>query len=86
MQVSHLTHFFQTDDSENLNPFAPEPPVTNHDPCTACDVISFNGQGQLWQATCPTGKDLSKLTKYPAKSRKNGARKTKEAARRGSEK
>ena len=32
-----------------FNPFAPEPPVQIFVPSTACDVISFNVQGQL----CP---------------------------------
>ena len=32
-----------------FNPFAPEPPVQILVPSTACDVISFNVQGQL----CP---------------------------------
>ena len=32
-----------------INPFAPEPPVRIHVPSTTCDVISFNGRGQL----CP---------------------------------
>ena len=31
-----------------LDPFAPEPPLTARaDPRPLCDVISFNGQGQL---------------------------------------
>ena len=35
-----------------LNCFAPEPPVRIHVLSTACDVISFNGQGQLCPLTC----------------------------------
>ena len=33
-----------------INPFAPEPPITAHAgprASTACDIISFNGHGQL---------------------------------------
>ena len=35
-----------------FNPFAPEPPVQIHVLSTLCDVISFNGQGQLCLLTC----------------------------------
>ena len=35
-----------------LNPFAPELPVLIHVISTPCDVISFNGQGQLFPLTC----------------------------------
>ena len=38
-----------------FNPFAPEPPVTArgiHVLSTLCDVISFNGQGQLCPLSC----------------------------------
>ena len=34
----------------DINPFTPEPPVTSRadpGPSTTCDVIGFNGQGQL---------------------------------------
>ena len=34
-----------------INPFAPEPPVRIHVLSTLCDIISFNGQGQLWLLT-----------------------------------
>ena len=43
----------------SLNLFAPEPPVRIHVPSTACDVISFNGQGQLCPLTCAESRDLS---------------------------
>ena len=38
-----------------FNPIAPEPPVTarsDHVISTPRDVISFNGQGQLFPLTC----------------------------------
>ena len=35
-----------------FNPFAPEPPVQILVPSTACDVISFNVQGQLCPLMC----------------------------------
>ena len=36
----------------HFNPFAPEPPVRIQVLSTLCDVISFNGQGQLSSLTC----------------------------------
>ena len=42
-----------------FNPFAPEPPVQIHVLSTLCDVISFNGQGQLCLLTCAEWRDLS---------------------------
>ena len=36
----------------DINPFAPEPPVQIQVLSTLCDVISFNGQGQLSSLTC----------------------------------
>ena len=35
-----------------FDPFAPEPPVQILVPSTACDVISFNVQGQLCPLMC----------------------------------
>ena len=35
-----------------FNPFAPEPPVRIQVLSTFCDIISFNGQGQLSSLTC----------------------------------
>ena len=35
-----------------VNPFAPELPVRIHVLSAACDVISFNSQGQLCPLTC----------------------------------
>ena len=46
-----------------LNPFAPEPPVRIHVLSTACDVISFNGQGQLCPLTSAEWRDLSNHTR-----------------------
>ena len=67
--------------SANINPFAPEPPVTARaDPC---DVISFNGQGQLCLLTCAEWRGLSNHTRMgtiqsriPEKTAKNHARLT----------
>ena len=41
----------------------PEPPVRIHVLSTACDVISFNGQGQLCPLTCAEWRDLSNHTR-----------------------
>ena len=44
-----------------FNPFAREPPVTPvriHVLSTLCDVIGFNGQGQLCPVTCAEWRDL----------------------------
>ena len=41
----------------------PKPPVRIHVPFTACDVISFNGQGQLCPLTCAEWRDLSNHTR-----------------------
>ena len=50
--VCHLRE--STDRRNTINPFAPEPPVTaraDPGPFYPCDVISFNGQGQLSSLT-----------------------------------
>ena len=62
---------------DNFNPFAPEPPVPIHVLSTACDVISFNGRGQLCPLTCAEWRDLSNHTRmkpitYPAREKKWG--------------
>ena len=41
----------------------PKPPVRIHVPSTACDLISFNGQGQLCPLTCAEWRDLSNHTR-----------------------
>ena len=49
-----------------LNPFTLELPVTawqTHVPSTACDIISFNCQGQLCAITCAKWRDLSNHTR-----------------------
>ena len=46
-----------------MNPFTPELPVRIHVPSTACDVVSFKGQGQLCNLSCSGGRDLSNRTK-----------------------
>ena len=46
-----------------VNPFAPEPPVRIHVLSTHCDIISFNGQGQLSSLTCAEWRDLSNHTR-----------------------
>ena len=40
-----------------------KPPVQIQVPSTACDIISFNGQGQLCLLPCAEWKDLSNHTK-----------------------
>ena len=85
-----------------VDPFAPEPPVRIHVLSTACDVISFNGQGQLCLLTAhlpflsPNPKiqkaflntlpTKMKPTKCPAREKKNEARKAKKEGRRESKK
>ena len=66
-----------------INTFAPEPPVRIHVLSTPCDVISFNGQGQLCLLTCAEWRDLSNHTRMstiqsrtPEKTAKNHARLT----------
>ena len=66
-----------------LNPFAPKPPVLIHVISTPCDVISFNGQGQLFPLTCAEWRDLSNHTRMskiqsrtPEKKAKNHVRLT----------
>ena len=66
-----------------LNPFAPEPPVLIHVISTPCDVISFNGQGQLFPLTCAEWRDLSNhmrmstiQSRTPEKKAKNHVRLT----------
>ena len=46
-----------------FNPFAPEPPVRIQVFSTLCDVISFNGRGQLSSLTCAEWRDLSNHTR-----------------------
>ena len=49
-----------------FNPFAPELPVTAHAgprASTSCDIISFNGQGQLCPLTCAEWRDPSNHTR-----------------------
>ena len=46
-----------------FNPFAPEPPVRIQVLSTLCDVISFDGQGQLCPLTCAEWRDLSNHTR-----------------------
>ena len=46
-----------------INPFAPELPVGIHVLSTTCDVVRFNGQGQLCTLTCAEWRDLSNHTK-----------------------
>ena len=46
-----------------INPFAPEPPVQIQVLSTLCDIISFNGQGQLSWLTCVEWRDLSNHTR-----------------------
>ena len=41
----------------------PQPPIPIHVLSTACDIISFNGQGQLYPLTCAEWRDLSKHTR-----------------------
>ena len=46
--------------------FAPELPVTacaDPRPFFCCDIISFNGQGQLCPLTCAERRDLSNYTR-----------------------
>ena len=47
--ILHKSHF---------NPFTPELPVPFHVPSTTCNVISFNGQGQLCLLTCAVIKEI----------------------------
>ena len=49
-----------------FDPFAPELPVTacaDPRPFFCCDIISFNGQGQLCPLTCAEWRDLSNYTR-----------------------
>ena len=50
--LSEIFFGVTTDNLLHLNPFAPEPPVRIHVLSTLCDIISFNGQGQLCPLTC----------------------------------
>ena len=52
-----------TDNLLHLNPFATEPPVRIHVLSNLCDIISFNGQGQLSWLTCVEWRDLSNHTR-----------------------
>ena len=44
----------------------PQPPVRIQVVSTLCEVISFNGQGQLSSLTCAKGRDLSIHTRMSA--------------------
>ena len=50
-----------------LNPFAPEPPITAplriQVLSILCDIVSFNGQGQLSSLTCAEWRNLSNHTR-----------------------
>ena len=46
-----------------INPFAPEPPEQIQIPSTACDIISFNGQGRLCLLTFGGWRDVSNHAK-----------------------
>ena len=40
----------------------PEPPMQIYVPSTACEVISFNGQGQLCPLTCAEWRDRTRIS------------------------
>ena len=60
-----------------FHPFCPWtgriPPVRIHVSSTACDVIIYNGQGQLCQLTCARCRDLSNHTRKSTIRSKNHA-------------
>ena len=63
-EISHVANKAAKSVGIIFNPFAPEPLLTvRADPrppvSTACDVISFNGQGHLCPLTCAEWRDLS---------------------------
>ena len=67
--------------SFHINPFAPEPPVRIHVLSTPCDVISFNGQGQLCLLTCAEWRDLSNHTRMSTIQSRTLEKKAKNHAR-----
>ena len=63
--ILHKNYFFYCEHFNfPINPFAPEPPVRIQVLSTLCDVISFNGQGQL-SSLHNSVKDTREISKRP---------------------
>ena len=67
-----------------FNPFAPEPPVQILVPSTACDVISFNVQGQLCPVMWAEWRDLLNHTRMSTIQSRTPEKKAKKQPLQGS--